>query len=212
MELRGTSQEIDLHAGFTTYYKYERLYETSHGDEAQIAASFRRATFRLPRMRSAQFHFIDLCLLLYYGKTRSTKTRVYRLAQDILEKRTQGYWIDPERCGSAIPENLVTELLDLKLPMQTILDNPEKAALLAPIEMTSTGWFYGYAKYIEAQPDQGEKIITERLGKGMWEQYYLVFDTFVRRAQFPLQYVFADHWLLDGWIVDEETRSKPSRL
>jgi hypothetical protein len=39
-----------------------------------------------------------------------------------------------------------------------------------------------------------------------------VFDTFVHRAQFPLQYVFADHWLLDAWIVDEETRKKPSRL
>ncbi len=54
--------------------------------------------------------------------------------------------------------------------------------------------------------------MTERLGKGMWEQFHLVFDTFVHRAQFPLQYVFADHWLLDAWIVDEETRTKPSRL
>jgi len=55
-------------------------------------------------------------------------------------------------------------------------------------------------------------MITQRLGKGMWEQFHLVFDTFVHRAQFPLQYVFADHWLLDAWIVDEETRQKPSRL
>jgi hypothetical protein len=39
-----------------------------------------------------------------------------------------------------------------------------------------------------------------------------VFDTFVHRAQLPLQYVFADHWLLDAWIVDEETRTKPARL
>src|SRR5262249_20291864 len=71
MEIKGASQEIELHAGLTTYYKYERLYETYHGDEAQIATSFRRATFRLPRMSPAQFHFIDLCLLLYYGNTRS---------------------------------------------------------------------------------------------------------------------------------------------
>ena len=78
--------------------------------------------------------------------------------------------------------------------------------------MPSRGWFYGYAKYVEAQPDQGERLITERLGKGVWEQFHLVFDTFVHRAQFPLQYVFADHWLLDAWIVDEETRTKPSRL
>ena len=212
MQIRGTSQEIKLHAGLTTYYKYERLYETSHGDEAQIAASFRRATFRLPRMQAAQFHFIDLCLLLYYGNTRSTKARVYKLAQDILEKRTHGYWVDPEQCGASIPENLVTELLDLKIPMQAILDNQEKAALLTEIEMPSPAWFYAYAKYIEAQPDQGETMITQRLGKGMWEQFHLVFDTFVHHAQFPLQYVFADHWLLDAWIVDEATRQKPSRL
>ncbi len=211
MEVRGTSQEIKLHAGLTSYYKYERLYETYQGDEAQIAASFRRSTFRLPHMKPAQFHFIDTCLLLYYGHTRVTKERVYKLAEDIL-KRTKGYWIDPDRCGASIPENLVTELLDLKIPMQAVLDNPEKKPLLTQIEMPSTGWFSGYTRYIEAQPDQGEQIMTERLGKGMWEQFHLVFDTFVHRAQFPLQYVFADHWLLDAWIIDEETRTKPSRL
>ncbi len=212
MEVKGTSQEIKLHAGLTSYYKYERLYDTYHGDEAQIAASFRRSTFRLPHMSPAQFHFVDTCLLLYYGNTRSTKTRVYQLAEDILEKRTKGYWVNPERCGMTIPENLVTELLDLKIPLQAILDNPEKKALLTQVEMPSTGWFSGYTRYIEAQPDQGEQIITARLGKGMWEHYHLVFDTFVHRAQFPLQYVFADHWLLDAWIIDEETRTKPSRL
>jgi putative transposase len=212
VQVKGTSQDIKLQAGLTTYYKYERLYETFQGDEAQIAASFRRATFRLPRMSAAQFHFIDLCLLLYYGTMRVTKTRVYKLAQDILDKRTHGYWVDPKRCGATIPEDLVTELLDLKIPMQALLDNQEKAALLTPIEMPSPAWFYTYARYVEAQPDQGEAIITGRLGRGVWEQFHLVFDTFVHRAQFPLQYVFVDHWLLDAFIVDEATRQKPSRL
>jgi Mu transposase, C-terminal len=212
MEVRGTPQEIRLHAGLTSYYKYVDLYETYHGDEAHIAASFRRSTFRLSHMSPAHIHFIDMCLLLYYGNTRSTKTRVYKLAQDILEKRTHGYWIDPTLCGAIIPENLVMELLDLKIPMQAILDNPQKAAILTQIEMPSTGWFSGYTRYIEAQPDQGQDMITQRLGKGIWEQFHLVFDTFVHRAQFPLQYVFADHWLIDAWIVDEETRAIPSRL
>jgi hypothetical protein len=211
MDVRGTSQNIQLHTGLTSYYKYERLYDTYQGDEAQIAASFRRSTFRLSRITPAQFHFVDTCLLLYYGNTRCTKKRVYKLSEDIL-KRTKGFWVNPVQCGATVPENLVTELLDLKIPMQAILDNPEKKALLLPIEMPSTGWFSGYTRYIEAQPDQGEQIMTERLGKGMWEQFHLVFDTFVRHAQFPLQYVFADHWLLDAWIVDEETRTKPSRL
>ena len=212
LPLKGIIQQHQLHASRAVYYKYVKLYDTYHGNEAAIAASFRRATFRLPQMSKAQFHFIDLCLLLYYGNTRATKTRVYQLASDILEKRTGGYWIDPERCGAAIPQDLVTELLDLKIPMQALLENPEKKALLTKIQMPSTGWFSGYTRYIEAQPDQGEQLLTTRLGKGIWEQFYLVFDTFVHRAQFPLQYVFADHWLLDVWIVDEETRNKPSRL
>jgi Mu transposase, C-terminal len=212
MQVQGTTQEIRLPAGLTSYYKYVDLYETYHGDEAQIAASFRRSTFRLPHMSPAQLHFIDMCLLLYYGNMRSTKTGVYKLAQDILEKRTQGYWIDPTRCGAPIPENLVMELLDLNIPMQAILGNPEKAVCLTQIEMPSTGWFSGYTRYMEAESEQGRNLITQRLGKGIWEQFHLVFDTFVHRAQFPLQYVFADHWLLDAWIVDEETRKKPSRL
>ena len=212
VQIKGTTKARRLHISRATYYKYVNLYDTYHGNEAAIAASFRRATFRLPQMSKAQFHFIDMCLLLYYGNTRSTKTRVYQLASDILEKRTQGYWIDPERCGATIPQNLVTELLDLNIPLQAILENPEKKALLTKIQMPSTGWFSGYTRYIEAQPDQGEQLLTTRLGKGLWEQFYLVFDTFVHRAQFPLQYVFADHWLLDAWIVDEATRKKPSRL
>lgn len=212
VRVNGQHKEHIIHVGLTSYYKYERLYTLYQGDEAQIAASFHRSTFRLSQMNRAQFHFIDTCLLLYYGNTRATKTRVYRLAQDILDTRTQGWWVDPDRCGTDVPEDVVTELLDLKLPMQAILDNPEKAALLTKIEMPSPAWFYGYANYLEASPDQGKPIITQRLGKDMWDQYYLVFDTFVTRAQLPLQYVFADHWLIDTWIVDEETRSQPSRL
>jgi hypothetical protein len=212
MQVKGKVHEYRVHVGRSAYYKYLNLYNTYQGNEAAIAASFRRATFRLPQFSPAQFHFIDTCLLLYYGSTRSTKARVYRLACDILEKRTQGYWVDPERCGTSVPENVVTELLDLKIPLSAIVNNPEKAPLLTQIEMPSTGWFYGYAKYVEAQPDRGEKLLTGRLGKGVWEHFHLVFDTFVHRAQFPLQYVFADHWLLDAWIIDEPTRSHPSRL
>lgn len=212
VQVKGTTYERRLRVGRAVYYKYRRLYDTYQGDEAAIASSFRRGTFRLPQMSQAQLHFIDTCLLLYYGNTRASKMRVYRLARDILENRTAGYWVDPQRCESRMAETLVTELLDLTIPLPAILDNPEKASLLTPIEMPSTGWFYGYAKYVEAEGDQGAQRITERLGQDLWEQLYLVFDTFVHRAQFPLHYVFADHWLLDAWIVDEETRTNPSRL
>lgn len=210
--VNGHCREHIIHVGLTTYYKYERLYTLYQGDEAKIAASFHRSTYRHSHLSCAQFHFIDPCLLLYDGHTRITKTRAYRLAQDILDTRTQGLWIDPDRCGSSVPEDLVAELLDLKLPLRAILENPEKMTLFTPIEMPSPAWFYGYASYLEATPDRGKAIITNRLGKNLWEQYYLVFDTFVKRAQLPLQYVFAEHWLVDAWIVDEETRSKASRL
>ena len=212
LQIKDTTQEHLLHVGLSTYYKYDQLYRTYAGDTTRIAASFRRATFRLSRISQAQLHFTDMCLLLYYGNTRSTKTRVYQLAQDILDHRTQGYWIDPERCGKAIPENIVSELLDPKIPMKALLENPEKKAALTPIDMPSRAWFYGYARYIKSTADAGQQLMTQRLGKGMWEQYHLVFDTFVRRAQLPLQYVFADHWLVNAWIVDDETRSQTSRL
>lgn len=54
--------------------------------------------------------------------------------------------------------------------------------------------------------------MNDRYGKGTWENIYLVFDSFVHQATFPLQYVFADHYLLDVFTVDEATRSKISRL
>ena len=40
----------------------------------------------------------------------------------------------------------------------------------------------------------------------------MTFDTFAHRATFPLQYVFADYYLLDVFTVDEQTRSKYDRL
>ncbi len=212
IQIKDTTQEHILHVGLSTYYKYERLYRTYAGDATRIAASFRRATFRQTLMSQAQLHFTDLCLLLYYGNTRSTKQRVYQLAQEILDHRTQGYWIDPERCGKAVPEKIVTELLDPKIPMKALLANPETKALLTQIDMPSRAWFYGYARYIESTADAGQQLMTGRLGRDIWEQYHLVFETFVRHAQLPLQYVFADHWLVNAWIVDDETRSQPSRL
>src|SRR5260370_5607594 len=115
--VNGTPQEHIIHVGLTTYYKYERLYTLYQGNTARIATSFHRSSFRHPHLSRAQFHFIDTCLLLYYGNTRVTKTPVYRLAADILDTRTQRWLDDPDRCGADIPEKHATELLDLKLPL-----------------------------------------------------------------------------------------------
>jgi len=71
---------------------------------------------------------------------------------------------------------------------------------------------YGYLRWFEQQADGGKTVLTARHGKDAWEREYMVFDSFVSRAAFPLQYVFADHWLLDVFIVDEATRQQPIRL
>jgi hypothetical protein len=47
VQVNGQDKEHIIHVGLTTYYKYERLYTLYQGDEAQIAASFHRSTFRL---------------------------------------------------------------------------------------------------------------------------------------------------------------------
>lgn len=78
--------------------------------------------------------------------------------------------------------------------------------------LPSKGWFYPYLRWFKNQPDQGRKVITARYGKEVYENEYLIFDTFVHKATEPLQYVFADHWLMDVFIVDEATRSKVDRL
>ena len=96
--------------------------------------------------------------------------------------------------------------------MAAIRDNPEKAGLLKPIKLPSRSWLYQYLRWFVHQPDHGRAIMTARYGQEMWEREQLVFDTFVRLALMPLQYVFADHWLVDVFTVDETSRSQINRL
>jgi len=197
-----------------TYYKYKRYYQMYGGDRAQIAVALRRATFNQTKMDKAQLHFVDTHILRFYARGRVMQLRpvtIYRILQSTF-KRTQGQWICPERCEKQIPENLVDELLDSRIPMQIILENPEKARMLQSIDLPSRSWFYQYLRWFEYQPEQGKSVIVARHGKEMWEREHLVFDTFVSRATMPLQYVFADHWLLDVFVVDEDSRSQADRL
>jgi len=197
-----------------TYYKYRNCYQRYGGDRAQIAAALRRSTYNQTRMDKAQLHFVDIHVLRFYSRGRFMRPRpvtVYRILQSTY-KRTRGQWISPERCEKQIPENLVEELLDPRLPMQAILENPEKVRLLLPIELPSRSWFYQYLRWFENQPEQGKTVVVARHGKETWEREHLVFDTFAARATLPLQYVFADHWLLDVFTVDDESRSQAGRL
>jgi hypothetical protein len=198
----------DAPVGLTTYYKYRKRYETYAGDRAPIAASFRRTTFNQTSMSAAQLHLIDQ-VILRYG-TRQPRT-LYNIARSVLA-RTEQRWIDPERCAGDIPPNLVQELLDSTVPMSAILSQPEKSALMVRIELPSESWFYTYWRWFQAQPDQGQATFIQRYGAETWEREMQVFDTFAHQAVMPLQYVFADHWLVDVFTVDEATRQQRSRL
>jgi transposase InsO family protein len=198
--------------GLTTYYKYRDRYETYAGDRAQIAASFRRATFNQTTMSAAQLHLMDQIILRYGTRQPPRQTRtLYNIAQSVLT-RTGGRWIDPDRCSGDIPQNIVQELLDSNIPMAAILSQPEKSALLVTIELPSESWFYTYSRWFQTQPDQGQAAFIQRYGAETWEREMQVFDTFAHQATMPLQYVFADHWLVDVFTVDEATRQQRSRL
>lgn len=213
MVLQQACTSLEEPIGLTTYYDYRKRYRKYHGDQIQIAASLHRMTWSHTRMSQSQLHFIDAIISRYYGRDRPTRPLLlYRIAYSALKLRTDSLWIDPKKCGKQIPQDLIEELLDTRIPIQAILNNPEKACLLTPITMPSLGWFYQYLRWFEAQPNQGRQVLTERYGKEAWEKVYLVFDTFVTKATLPLQYVFADHYLLDVFIVDEATRSKLDRL
>lgn len=134
---------------------------------------------------------------------------VYRLAQSILT-RTQNRWVDPEK--GQVQADILEALLNTRLPIDALLADPYKASGLTTISLPSRSSFYLYLRWFESHPDRGEKVITKRYGRDAWEAEHLVFDTFVQQAQHPLQYVFADHWLLDVFTVDEATRKMPTRL
>jgi hypothetical protein len=198
--------------GLTSYYQYRRLYQQYGGDSLQIAASFRRSTYNQTRMSAAQLHFIDQIILVYGMRRPPRRPRtLYQIAQSVWE-HTGGHWLDPQRCSSDISAQLVHELLDHDLPFDFIVQHPEKAPLLTAIDMPSQSWFYRYWHWFEAQPERGRQVFTRRYGEESWEQEMLVFDTFAHRATMPLQYVFADHWLVDVFTVDDQTRQERQRL
>jgi hypothetical protein len=210
--LKQALARLDPPIALSTYYKYHHLYHENGGSESALAAALRRLSFHQTRMSRAQLHFLDTLILRYYKRQPPLRPQtLYRLAQSVL-KRTSGRWLNPDQCVTEVPTILVEELLDPKLPVETLLNNPEKAVLLTTIQLPSRSWFYTYLRWFEQQPEAGKAVVTARYGVQKWEQEYLVFDTFVSRAALPLEYVFADHYLLDVFVVDEATRRERDRL
>src|SRR5712692_2082507 len=214
--LRLAGAHLNVKVGLTTFYDYVKRYDRSQGNRERIAESLRRSTHGKTRLDRAALHFLDILIPEYYRADRpSTPYLVYKIGDSALKLHTDSYWLDPAKCAGQVPEDLINKMklvLNEELPIQAVLANPEKAKLLTKITMPSRGYFYEYIRWFEAQPDLGRKVMNDRYGEGTWERLYMAFDTFVNKASFPLQYVFADHHLLDVFIVDKETRSKIDRL
>lgn len=210
--IRQALSQLETPVSLPTYYRYLARYRQYNGDRGSIATSFRRTTFNQSGMNVAQLHFMDTLILRFYARQPPIRpSTLYKIAAAALQ-RTTSLWLDPKQCGSEIPQDIVAELLNPDLPIEVLLNNPAKRHLLIPIQLPSRSWVYQYLRWFEHQPDQGQQVITARYGRDMWEREQMVFDTFVTRATLPLQYVFADHWLLDVFTLDEETRSRPVRL
>jgi hypothetical protein len=196
-----------------TYYDHAARVDRCNGDRARLAESLHRSTHHTTRFSDTTIAFVDAYLLRYYARTPPiSQTSFY---DEILQpelKRLHGLWVDPNKCPHGLPQDLIEELLNRKIPIAAILQNPEKAALLSPVELPSWSWMNQYVRYVAGLPDRGKALITARYGSERWEREHLVFDHFVQRAATPLQYVFADHTLLNVFAVDEASRSKPIRL
>ncbi len=201
---------LDKPVCITTYYKYRNLYIYYSGNVSQIASSFRRSTFNQLRTTRPQLYFIDVLIGEYYsGPNRMRKSLLFKNAKSILT-RTNNLWPHPDRCKGAVPRNLIEDLLNSKVPMENILNNPDYEHILVETALPSQRWFYNYLKYFENVPELGKDVIIARYGEEEWESRYTVYESYIHNASRILQYVFADHWLIDLYILNED--DEPIRL
>lgn len=204
---------LDREIGHTTYYKYLDICQRNNFDEIRMAISLRRRDLGQSRMSPAQIHFADTLILTYYARRPRVIDRedLDEIATRALE-RTDGRWFDPAKLKGTIPEDLIQQLLDTNIPMQAIVANDAKRALLSKIKKPSKGWLYSYVHWFEEDQQKGLETIDGRYGKDTSEHTLQVFDSFIHRAQRPGQYIFLDHWLIDCFTVDEASRRKLDRL
>jgi transposase InsO family protein len=193
----------------SSYYVYKNQIALYQSDLNQYASSLHRCTFNQTRMEKTTLSFVDAMILKYIlgDENRCTQDHVFNDLIPNFLTRTGNKWIDPEKCVNNVPDNFVEELLNLDIPFETLQNNPEKASLLSEVKLPSRTWFYNYVRWFKANPDQSEKQFRERYGDEFFEKNILSFDSYLYKAMYPLHYVFADHCLLDIFLVDEETRS-----
>jgi hypothetical protein len=197
-----------------TFRRYlNKCRRSSWNADLMAAKTLRRTTWGVPKLNRVVEHFMDTMILRYYSPDRGMSLRyVYKELIDSYRNRSDNKWIDPTKCEKGIPDDLKDELLNPLKPMQAILSNPEKVGVLSRLPAFSESTFKARARILIGKRDAGREFINGLYGKNAWESEHLAFDTFVHRATMPLQYVFTDHYLVDVFTVDKETRSKLSRL
>src|SRR5690606_22512853 len=116
---------------------YRWQYQQYNGNRGQIAANMRRVTYNQLRVTSAQLHLADTLIQQYYSRSNPLdKREVFRVAQTVM-KRTRNYWINPQQGVGAVPITLVENLLDERIPIETILNNPDHKLWLTQIILPS---------------------------------------------------------------------------
>lgn len=194
------------------YYTYRHLYQTYEGNRGLIAFSLRRKSYAKTNVSHNSQHFIDTIIRRFYRSNPPLRPRtVYHIAQQLWQ-HNRHWWLNAEQMTGEQTEALLDHLLDARQNIDDLLSNPETAPYLVQIQLPSQSWFYNYVNWFTTQPGEGAQVYIARQGKADWEENFLLFDRFAQTATLPLQYVFADHYLLDVLHVDDEFREVLGRL
>ena len=209
---REACEALPIPVSLSGYYAYRRLYQTHGGDRALIAVALRRSTYNKTRIEPNAQHFIDTLIRRFYRSNPPLRSKtVYDLARQLWQ-HNRGWWVNFQKADQASLDKLTDRLLDGHQEIDVLLSNPVQAQCLVQIKLPSQSWFYSYVSWFTTQPGEGAQAYITRHGQADWEANFLLFDQFVRTATFPLQYVFADHYLLDVFHVDDEFREVLGRL
>lgn len=194
------------------YYVYRRLYRTNLGDRALIAAALHRKTWGKTQIEPNALHFIDTVIQRFYRSNPPLRVQtVYNIAQQLWQYNRH-WWLDIAQATGRDFEGVLESLLNGRQGIDDLVSDPVQVQKLAQIKLPSRSWFYGYASWFKTQPGDGEKAYIARHGQADWDANFLMFDRFAQTAVLPLQYVFADHYLLDVLHVDDEFREVVGRL
>jgi hypothetical protein len=205
-------QSIAAPISRSTYYAYRRLWQSGYSDRALIASALRRKTFGKARIGPNEQHFIDTMIQRFYRSNPPLRAQtVYNIAQQIWQYNRH-WWVNIDRATGRNFDDLLECLLDGRKGIDDLLSDPAQIQRLTQIRLLSRASFYRYVKWFTAQAGEGENVYVARQGQADWDANFLMFDHFAQTAVLPLQYVFADHYLLDVLHVDDEFREVVGRL